>query len=124
MGSPPPDRDPRPKLALMSAPDPSAQIQQIFYCFTGECFVKNSNPNYTDHERKGKNTFNFFSENWVSHSTPLKKNSTSNSDASIGTTKGKIKESKTLTHNKKFWILLPHQLLKFPRSLALRLISP
>jgi hypothetical protein len=27
---------------------------------------KNSNPNYTDHERKGKNKFNFFSENWVS----------------------------------------------------------
>jgi hypothetical protein len=66
MGSPPPDRDPRPKLALMSAPDPSAQIQQVFYCFIGECFVKNSNPNYIDQERKGKNTFNFFSENWVS----------------------------------------------------------
>jgi hypothetical protein len=27
---------------------------------------KNSNPNYTDHERKGKNKLNFFSENWVS----------------------------------------------------------
>ena len=66
MGSPPPDRDPRPKLALTSAPDPNAQIQQVFYCFIGECFLKNSNPNYTDHERKGKNTFNFFSENWVS----------------------------------------------------------
>ncbi len=87
MGSPPPDRDPRPKLALTSAPDPNAQIQQVFYCFIGECFLKNSNPNYTDHERKGKNTFNFFSENWVSHSTPLKKNSTSNSDASIGMTR-------------------------------------
>jgi hypothetical protein len=67
MGSPPPDRDPRPKLALTSAPDPSTQIQQVFYCFTGECFLKNSNPNYTDHERKGKNKFNFFLENWVSH---------------------------------------------------------
>jgi hypothetical protein len=67
MGSPPPDRDPRPKLALTSAPDHSAQIQQVIYCFTGECFLKNSNPNYTDHERKGKNKFNFFSENWVSH---------------------------------------------------------
>jgi hypothetical protein len=69
MGSPPPDRDPRPKLALTSAPDPNAQIQQVFYCFIGECFLKNSNPNYTDHERKGKNTFNFFSENWVSQGT-------------------------------------------------------
>jgi hypothetical protein len=67
MGSPPPDRDPRPKLALTSAHDPSAQIQQVFYCFTGECFLKNTNPNYTDHERKGENTFNSFSENWVSH---------------------------------------------------------
>ena len=27
MGSPPPDRDPRPKLALTSAPDPNTQIQ-------------------------------------------------------------------------------------------------
>jgi hypothetical protein len=54
MGSPPPDQDPRPKLALTSAPDPNAQIQQVFYCFIGECFLKNSNPNYTDHERKGK----------------------------------------------------------------------
>jgi hypothetical protein len=67
MGSPPTDRDPRPKLALTSAPDPSAQVQQVFYSFIGECFLKNSNPNYTDHERKGKNKFNFFSENWVSH---------------------------------------------------------
>jgi hypothetical protein len=66
MGSPPPDRDPWPKLALTSAPDRSAQIQQVFYCFIGECFLKNSNPNYTDHERKWKNTFNFFSENLVS----------------------------------------------------------
>jgi hypothetical protein len=32
---------------------------------------KNSNPNYTDHERKGKNKFNFFSENWVSQYTKL-----------------------------------------------------
>jgi hypothetical protein len=46
---------------------PHAQVQQVFYCFSGECFLKNSNPNYTDHERKGKNKFNFFSENWVSH---------------------------------------------------------
>jgi hypothetical protein len=60
MGYPPPDRDPRPKLALTSAPDPNAQIQQVFYSFIGECFLKNSNPNYTDHERKGKNTLTSF----------------------------------------------------------------
>jgi hypothetical protein len=44
MGSPPPDRDPRPKLVLTSAPDPSAQVQQVFYCFTGECFLKKLQP--------------------------------------------------------------------------------
>jgi hypothetical protein len=65
-----------------------------------------------------------FFANRVSHSTPLKKNSTSNSDASIRTTKGMINESTTLTHNEKFWITLPHQLLKFPSSLTLRLIRP
>jgi hypothetical protein len=67
MGSPPPDRDPRPKLALTSAPDPRAQVQQEFYCFTGECFLNAHKSNYTDHGRKGKKKFNFFSENWVSH---------------------------------------------------------
>jgi hypothetical protein len=66
--------------------------------------------NKTKH-RKNKLQLLFFA-NWVSHSTPLKKNSTSNSDASIGTTKEKVKESTTLTHNKKFGIFLPHQLLK------------
>jgi hypothetical protein len=44
MGSPPLDRDPRPKLALTSAPDPSAQIQQVIYYFTGECFLKKLQP--------------------------------------------------------------------------------
>jgi hypothetical protein len=74
-------------------------------------------------QRKNNLQLLFFA-NRVSHSTRLKKNSTSNSDASIGTTKEKINESTTLTHNEKFGIFLPHQLLKFPRSLALRLISP
>jgi hypothetical protein len=37
------------------------------------------NPNATEHQRKEKNKFNFFSENSVSHSTPLKKNLSSNS---------------------------------------------
>jgi hypothetical protein len=60
MGSPPPNRDPRPKLALTSAPDPSAQIQQVFYYFTGECFLKNSNPkgkiNLTSFQKIGYHT--------------------------------------------------------------------
>jgi hypothetical protein len=44
MGSPPPDRYPQPKLALTSAPDPNAQIQQVIYYFTGECFLKKLQP--------------------------------------------------------------------------------
>jgi hypothetical protein len=75
-------------------------------------------------KQKKNNLQLLFFANRVSHSTPLKKNSTSNSNTSIGTTKEKINESTTLTHNKKFWILLLHQLLKLPSSLALRLISP
>jgi hypothetical protein len=54
MGFPPPDRDPRPKLALMSAPDPSAQVQQEFYCFTGECFLKTPTPTTLIMKEKGK----------------------------------------------------------------------
>jgi len=70
-------------------------------------------------KNKKNNPQLLFFANRVSHSTPLKKNSTSNSDASIGMTQEKISESTTLTHNEKFRVLLPHQLLKFPRSLAL-----
>jgi hypothetical protein len=71
VGSPPPDRDPRPTLALTSAPDPSAQVQQEFYCFTGECFLKVPNPCSTGPRRENKEQkriiFNFsFFENWVS----------------------------------------------------------
>jgi hypothetical protein len=52
MGSPPPDRDPQPKLALTSVPDPRAQVQQELYCFTGECFLKVPNPCSTGPEEK------------------------------------------------------------------------
>jgi hypothetical protein len=44
MGSPPPDRDPPPKLTLTSAPYPSAQIQPVIYYFIGECFLKKLQP--------------------------------------------------------------------------------
>ena len=54
MGSPPPDRDPRPKLALTSALDPSAQVQQVFYCFIGECFLKTPTPTTQITKEKGK----------------------------------------------------------------------
>jgi hypothetical protein len=82
------------------------------------------NNNWMRKKNKKNNPQLLFFANRVSQSTPLKKNSTSNSDASIGMTQEKISESTTLTHNEKFRVLLPHQLLKFPRSLALRLISP
>jgi hypothetical protein len=43
MGSPHPDRDPRPKLALTSAPDPSAQTCIILDSSTTvNCFAPNS----------------------------------------------------------------------------------
>jgi hypothetical protein len=54
VGSPPQDRDSRPKLALTSAPDPNAQDQQEFYCFTGECFLKIPNPSSTGPRREIK----------------------------------------------------------------------
>jgi hypothetical protein len=88
-------------------------------------FHKIPNPQNNNRMRKKTKKNNpqlLFFANRVSHSTPLKKNSTSNSDASIGMTKEKINESTTLTHNEKFRVLLSHQLLKFPRSLTLRLI--
>jgi hypothetical protein len=106
------------------APDPSIKVQEKFYRFTEVCLLKLQTPIAQNTEEKRKINFNFFSENWVSHSTPLKKNSTSNSDASIETTKERSAKTKKLTHNEKFGVLLPHQLLKFPSSLTLELISP
>jgi hypothetical protein len=56
-------------------------------------------PNGKKQKQQKKNNLQLlFFANRVSHSTPFKKNSTSNFDASIGTTKGKINESTTLTH--------------------------
>jgi hypothetical protein len=54
MGSPPPDRDPRPKLTLTSVPDPRAPVQQEFYCFTSECLLKVPNPCSTGPGRENK----------------------------------------------------------------------
>jgi hypothetical protein len=124
VGSHPSDRDQWPKPALTSVLPTPAYKSKKFYCFTEVCLLKLQTPIAQDMEEKRKINFNFFSENWVSHSTPLKKNSTSNSDASIGTTKERLAKTKKLTHNEKLGVLLPHQLLKFPSSLALRLISP
>jgi hypothetical protein len=43
---------------------------------------KTPNPNATEHERKEKNKFNFFSENWGITLYPLKKNLSLNSTTS------------------------------------------
>jgi hypothetical protein len=53
------------QLALTSAPDPSAQVQQEFYYFTGECFLKIPNlsstgPGRENKEKKNKLQFLFF----------------------------------------------------------------
>jgi hypothetical protein len=66
VGFPPPDRDPRPKLAPTSAPDPSAQVQQEFYWFTGECFLKKiqtlvaQDPEEKTKKKKNKLQFSLF----------------------------------------------------------------
>jgi hypothetical protein len=101
MGSPPPDRDPQPKLALMSAPDPSAQIQQVIYCFTGECFLKNSNPNYTDHERKWKINLTSFQKIGY-HTLPPLKRIRPRIPTLLSERQGKINESTKLTHKERF----------------------
>jgi hypothetical protein len=123
-----PNQDSRPISPTRQLPTPSqtpnqrnstALLVNVYHKFQ---IPKTHQPNEKKNKEKNNLQLLFFA-NRVSHSTPLKKNSTSNSDASIGTTKGKINESTTLTHDEKFRILLPHQLLKFPRSLTLRLIS-
>jgi hypothetical protein len=38
----------------MSTPDPRAQVQQEFYCFISECFLKVANPCSTGPERENK----------------------------------------------------------------------
>jgi hypothetical protein len=76
----------------------------------------------TEHKRRGKRNLTSFHKIWVSHSTPL-----------IGIRpriqpllmERQERSAKTkLTNNEKFGVLLPHQLLKLPGSLTLRLISP
>jgi hypothetical protein len=78
MGSPPPDRDPRPKLALTSVPDPRAPVQQEFYCFTSECFLKVPNPCSTGPGRENKekkNNLQFLFLLEIGYHTNVKQNS-------------------------------------------------
>jgi hypothetical protein len=114
-----PNQEPRPNSFTRQPRPPAHESDQKFYCFTGECFPKNSQPKSVPPERKkgkkkqGKSKLQLlFFANWVSHSTPLEKNSTSNYDASIETTKEKISDDRNSPHNKKFGVLLPHQLLE------------
>jgi hypothetical protein len=92
----PSDANQQPKThSLNRAPDPGERMPKKVQCFSEISASQTPNPNGSEHERKEKKNFNFFSENWVSHSTPLKKNSTSNSDTSIGTTKERSTKTKT-----------------------------
>jgi hypothetical protein len=74
--------------------DPHAHIKHTFYCFTDVYLLKfqtseSTEPARENTEKRVNFNISSFFANWVSHSTPLKKNSTSNSDASIGATKEK-----------------------------------
>jgi hypothetical protein len=125
-----PDHEPRPNSFTRQLPTPAHETKPhstILLVNASQKFQtpKTHHPRENNKRKQSKNDLQLLLfANWVSHSIPLKNNSTSNSDAFIGTTKEKINESSILTHSKKFRILLPHQLLKLPSSLALRLISP
>jgi hypothetical protein len=72
------DRVSRPNSLTRQLPTPVHESNQKFYCFTGECFPKFQTPVAKNPEEKTKKKriiFNFssFFENWVSHSTPLKR---------------------------------------------------
>jgi hypothetical protein len=116
------------QLALTSAPDPSAQVLNEFYCFTGECFLKTPNPSSIgpgreNKEKKNKLQFLFFLKIGYHTLAPLKEYDLE-FRRFYRNDKRKINKSIKLTQNEKFGIFLPHQLLKFASSLALRLISP
>jgi hypothetical protein len=48
-----PDRDPRPNLLSRLLPTP-VHVPQEFYCFTGECFLKQRNPKPQLHRSRKK----------------------------------------------------------------------
>jgi hypothetical protein len=113
-----------PKLTLSSGlPTRAKECQKRSTVSLRYVPPKTPNHNGTEHDKKRKKKFNFFSENWVSHSTPLKKNSTSNSNL-LSEQQKRDQRRQKLTHNEKFGVLLPYQLLKFPSSLALILNNP
>jgi hypothetical protein len=63
-GSHPPDQDQWPKLALPFELLTPAEKMPKDILFPEECLLKLQTPNATEHKRKEKKKFNFFSENW------------------------------------------------------------
>jgi hypothetical protein len=97
VGFPPPDRDQRPQTIPTPELPTLAHTLNIHFTVLRMFTSKNSKPpiarnpqEKTPEQKKVNFIFSSFFENWVSHSTPLKKNSTSNSDASIRTTREKL----------------------------------
>ena len=95
MGVSGPKQDLRPNTPTRRLPTPmQAPNQRNSTALLVNVFpqIPNSQNATTEREKKNKkNTLQLlFFANRVSHSTPLKKNSTSNSDASIGTTKERL----------------------------------
>jgi hypothetical protein len=81
-GSHPSDRDQWPELALPSElPTPAEKCQKI-YCFLEECLPKLQTPMPHNMKEQRKRNLTSFQKIGVSHSTPLKKNSSSNSTTS------------------------------------------
>jgi hypothetical protein len=81
-GSHPSDRDQWPELALPSElPTPAEKMPKIYY-FPEECLLKLQTPMPQNMKEKRKINLTSFQKIGVSHSTPLKNNSFSNSTTS------------------------------------------
>jgi hypothetical protein len=122
-GSHPTDQDLWPKPALISAPDPSVKVKKSSIASLRLCLLKLQAPIAHNTEEK-KIKINLFFCKIGYHTLPPSKEFNHEFRRFYRNDKRKISEDQKLTHNEKFGVLLPHQLLKFPSSLALRLISP
>jgi hypothetical protein len=105
MGVSGPKQDSRPNTPTRRLPTPmQASNQRNYTALLVNVFpqIPNSQNATTEREKKNKkNTLQLlFFANRVSHYIPIKKNSTSNSDASIGTTKERLMNQQN-SHTKK-----------------------
>jgi hypothetical protein len=78
-GSHPSDRDQMPEHALPSELATPAEKCQKIYCFPEECLLKLETPMPQNMKENRKRNLTSFQKIGISHSTPLKKNSSSNS---------------------------------------------